>query len=61
LALAVEHLDREQERAAVDGRFVQVLAEGDHSLVHDPDTDPLRPGQRAGGGVDEHGRLPGRQ
>jgi hypothetical protein len=61
LALAVEHLPGEQERAAVDGRLIQVLAERDHGAVHDPDSDPLRPGQRAGGGVDEHGRLTGHQ
>jgi hypothetical protein len=61
LALAAEHLGREQERAAVDRRLLQVLAERDDSLVHDPDPGPLRPGRLVGGGIDEYGRLPGRQ
>jgi hypothetical protein len=56
LALAAEHLGREQERAAVDGRLLQVFAEGDHSLVQDPDPGPLRPGRPVGGGIDEHRR-----
>jgi hypothetical protein len=61
LPLAGEHLGREQERAAVDGRLLQALAERDDSLVQDPDPGPLRPGGPVGGGIDEHGRLPGRQ
>jgi hypothetical protein len=61
LVLAVEHLGRKQERAAVDGRLIQVLAERDDSLVHDPDPGPLRPGRLVGCWIDEYGRLPGRQ
>jgi hypothetical protein len=61
VALAFEHLGREQKRAAVDGRLLQVLAERDHSPLHDPDTSPLRPRRPVGGGIDEHGRLTGRQ
>jgi hypothetical protein len=38
-----------------------VLTERDDSPLHHPDSDPLRPGQRAGGGVDKHGWLTGRQ
>jgi hypothetical protein len=61
LVLAVEHLGREQERAAVDGRLLQVLTERDDSLVHDPDPGPLRPGRLVGCWIDEYGGLPGRQ
>jgi hypothetical protein len=61
LALAVEHLWGEQERAAVDRRLIQVLAERDDGLVHEPDLSPLRPGRRTRCGIDEHGRLTGRQ
>jgi hypothetical protein len=56
LALAVEHLQGEQERAAVDPRLLQVLAERHDGLVHDPDPSPLRPGRPSGGGIDEHRR-----
>jgi hypothetical protein len=59
LALASEHLGGEQERAAVDGRLIQVLAEGDHGAVHDLHPGPLKPGGPVGGGVDEHGRRTG--
>jgi hypothetical protein len=59
LPLAAEHLEGEQERAAVDGRRLQVLAEGDHGPAHDPYPGPLPPGGPVGGGVDEHGRLTG--
>jgi hypothetical protein len=59
--LAAEYLGREQERAAVDRRLLQVLAEGDHSLIHHPDPSPLRPGRPVGGGIDEHGRRTGHQ
>jgi hypothetical protein len=61
LALAFEHLGREQERAAVDGRLLQVLAERDHGLVDDPDPGPLPPGGLVRCGVDEHGRRTSRQ
>jgi hypothetical protein len=58
--LAAEHLGREQERAAVDGRLVQVLAEGDHRPVHHhPDPSSRFPGRPIRGGIDEHGRLTG--
>jgi hypothetical protein len=61
LALAVEHLGREQEHAAVDRQLIQVLAERHDSLVHDPDPGPLRQGRPVGCGIDEHGRRTGRQ
>jgi hypothetical protein len=48
-------------RNVVDRRLIQVLTERDDSPLHHPDSDPLRPGQRAGGGVDKHGWLTGRQ
>jgi hypothetical protein len=38
-----------------------VLTEPDHGLVHDPHPGPLKPGGPVGGGIHEHGRLPGRQ
>jgi hypothetical protein len=59
LALTVEHLGREQERAAVDRRLLQMLAEGDHRLIHHPDPGPLHPRRPVGGGIDEHGRRTG--
>jgi hypothetical protein len=61
LALAAEDLGRDQERAAVDRRLLQVLAEGDHGPVHHPDPGPLRPGRPIGGGINQHGRLTGGQ
>src|SRR5215217_4298226 len=61
LVLAAEHLGREQERAAVDGRLVQVLAEGDHGPVHHPNPSSRFPARATGRGIDEHSRLTGRQ
>ena len=46
LALAFEHLWGEEERAAVDRRLIQVLAERDDGLVHDPDS--FQPGGEQG-------------
>jgi hypothetical protein len=61
LPLAAEHLRREQERAAVDRRLLQVLAERDHGPVHHPDPGPLRPGSPIGCEINQHGRLARRQ
>jgi hypothetical protein len=61
LPLAAEHLRREQERAAVDRRLLQVLAERDHGPVHHPDPGPLRPGSPIGCEINQHGRLTRRQ
>jgi hypothetical protein len=61
LPLAVEHLRGEQERAAVDRRLLQVLAEGDHGPVHHLDPGSLRPGSPIGCGINQHGRLIRRQ
>jgi hypothetical protein len=59
LALAAEHLGRQQERAAVDGRLVQVLAERDRGAVQDLHLAAFPPGSAAGSGIDQHGRLSG--
>jgi hypothetical protein len=61
LPLAAEHLGGEQERAAVDGRLLEVLAERDRGPVHHPHPAALQPGGPVGCGVDEHRRLTGRQ
>jgi hypothetical protein len=61
LVLTAEHLRGQQEGAAVDGRLLQVLAEGDHGPLHHPDPGPLRPRRPVGGGIDEHGRRSRRQ
>jgi hypothetical protein len=44
LELAAEHLGREQERAAVNGRLVEVPTERDRATVHHLHVAPFLPG-----------------